>query len=439
MLSHGEANTAGVSSVTIDSLPNELLAAVFVTGREHSSKLHAHEMEVSHVARRWRNVAVHTGALWTNIFITCRQSPQLISLYLKRSGSHPLYVTLIPDGQRHYESFDMSPFRNIIIPHINRIRQFVLYSTREFNSTLFKDPLFRSHLPQLKTLLIDWDQGTFFDNDNVESGIFTGGTPLLTSVELRGDGGIRVRPSLAAVTTLTLGSVNTSRKWNTIHFHDFLAATPQLSSLCIDGEIIGSWPDPEPIAIPSLISLDINFELSNRIFVRCIITTLMTPNLESLTLRDVDERVIMALSSVLESQHRYPLLQSLHFYGISIHESANWFATVLATLPVVTHLSLIGGEAYNAADILARNTSSADVLLPELSSLRFEPMDEKVDSIYNLISHRLTHGLPISQLQSSSSIDTIPQERQAWLRERLELVEFPLPNRSLVLPSYMLF
>ena len=79
MPSHGEANTTSVSSVTIDSLPNVLLAAVFVIGREHSSKRHAHEMGVSHVSRRWRNVAVHTGALWTDIFITFRQSSQLIS------------------------------------------------------------------------------------------------------------------------------------------------------------------------------------------------------------------------------------------------------------------------------------------------------------------------------------------------------------------------
>ena len=72
-------------------------------------------------------------------------------------------------------------------------------------------------------------------------GVFTGGTPLLTSVDLRGDGGIRLRPSFAAVTTLMLGSVNTSRQWNTVHFYDFVAAAPRLRSLCL-----GSWKIQNP-------------------------------------------------------------------------------------------------------------------------------------------------------------------------------------------------
>ena len=74
-------------------------------------------MEVSHVSRRWRSVAVHTGGLWTNIFITCRQSAELVSLYLKRSSSYPLDVALKPDCRYHNEPFDLSPFCSIIIPH----------------------------------------------------------------------------------------------------------------------------------------------------------------------------------------------------------------------------------------------------------------------------------------------------------------------------------
>ena len=297
-------------------------------------------MEVSHVSRRWRSVAVNAGALWTNMSVTCRRSSEVICLYLKRSGSYPLYVTFNLDG-RPRESFNISPFRNNIIPHIHRIRQFFLQSVKEFNPTLFDDPLFRSHLPQLRRLIIYWSPCYSVYADNVAPGVFTGGTPLLTSVELQGDGAIRLRPSFAAVTTLMLGAVNTMRQWNAIHFHDFLAAAPQLHSLCLDGEVIGSWKKTEPVAIPSLISLNINFWNSDPIFAPCIVTTLMTPNLESLTLHGVNKLVTIGLASVLESQHRYPFLQSVHFYGLSIRDSYDQFMTVLTMLPTVTHLSLV--------------------------------------------------------------------------------------------------
>jgi hypothetical protein len=337
--------------------------------------------------------------------------------------SYPLYVTLNPDGRHHNKPLDLSPFHSIITPHINRIRQFILHSRNEFNPALFNHPLFRSHLPQLRRLVIDWNQCTLFCSDHVVNGIFTGGTPLLTSVELQGDGGVRVRPPCGAVTTLTLGNVNTSRKWNAIHFHAFLAAMPRLTSLYIDGEIIGSWRDPEPVMMPSLMSLDINFGHSNYLFVACIITTLKAPNLESLTLRGVD---LLYLAAILES--RYPALQSLHFYNVFIDYSAKCFATVLTMLPSVTHLSLIGGDVHEASGILANNIYGADILLPELNSLRFEPLDDKADSIYDLISHRLTYGKPITRLQSSS-FDAISPKHHVWLRERLELEEFPLPKR----------
>ena len=219
-----------------------------------------------------------------------------------------------------------------------------------------------------------------------------------------------------------LGSVNTSRQWNTIHFHDFLAAVPRLRSLRLDSDVIGSWNNPEPIAIPSLISLDM---YTNPIFSPCIITALMTPNLESLTLRGVNESVTIGLASVLKSQHRYPFLQSVHFYWLSIPDSYNRFATVLTMLPTVTHLSLVPGEVQEALEILARNSSSALILLPELSNLQFEPIDDGGDSIYNFISHRLTNGLR----RQLSSFDAISQERHAWLRERLELEELSSPNR----------
>ena len=113
----GEANTGSASTATIDSLANELLTDIFVIGREDSAKPHTYEMEVSHVSRRWRSMAVNAGALWTNISVTCWRLSEVICLYLKRSGSYPLYVTLNPDGRHEY--FDISPFRNNIIPHIH--------------------------------------------------------------------------------------------------------------------------------------------------------------------------------------------------------------------------------------------------------------------------------------------------------------------------------
>ena len=96
-------------------------------------------------------------------------------------------------------------------------------------------------------------------------------------------------------------------------------------------------------------------------------------------------------------------------------------------LPTVTHLSLVRGEVHEALEVLARNSFSALILLPELSNLQFEPIDDGGDSIYNFIPHLLTNVLPLSRLQPSS-FDAIPQERHAWLHERIELEELSSPN-----------
>ncbi|KAG7440056.1 uncharacterized protein BT62DRAFT_840452, partial [Guyanagaster necrorhizus] len=109
-------------------VPNELLSYIFLYASSQTNAVH-----LSHVCSRWRNVALSTGSLWTDIIVTFPTSVGQLSCaltWLRRSRVHPLDLYLDfrdPDWDwdEHSHGFgpeDMQVVLRLLLPHANRWR-----------------------------------------------------------------------------------------------------------------------------------------------------------------------------------------------------------------------------------------------------------------------------------------------------------------------------
>nr|GAT50125.1 fatty acid hydroxylase [Mycena chlorophos] len=83
----------------LDRLPNELLTAIFLFAidHDHDDPLTTTPTTLSHVCRRWRQIALDSGSLWTSLVFTYPTSPSQMSrilTYLSRSKNYPLDILL---------------------------------------------------------------------------------------------------------------------------------------------------------------------------------------------------------------------------------------------------------------------------------------------------------------------------------------------------------
>jgi len=118
------------SSSPFHRLPSELLIAVFKEGVRSSPRYRDRSLPfpvtISHVCRRWRDIALDAATLWTDTHIddshlahTC----QISRVYLARSKSTLIDVSL---HCYRYDPFLIKAIITDILPHIGRVRQLTL-------------------------------------------------------------------------------------------------------------------------------------------------------------------------------------------------------------------------------------------------------------------------------------------------------------------------
>ncbi|KAJ7280997.1 hypothetical protein C8J57DRAFT_107871 [Mycena rebaudengoi] len=126
----------------MDRLPNELLSVIFTFAVEHChdlSDLTISPTTLSHICRRWRQISLSTGALWTNIVLTFPTSVhQLVGTetWLAHSKTYPLDILLdfrdpAWDWEENWHDFnrkDMEDVLLLLLPHVARWRSFELLS-----------------------------------------------------------------------------------------------------------------------------------------------------------------------------------------------------------------------------------------------------------------------------------------------------------------------
>ncbi|KAJ6568823.1 hypothetical protein B0H19DRAFT_938022 [Mycena capillaripes] len=108
------------SVAAIDVLPNEVLPSIFAFAIENQpteeyTSSTVSPITISHTCRRWQQIALETGSLWTNIVLTFPASEKQLtrtSIWLSRSTTYPLNILLdFRDPDWDWEEEETHEFR----------------------------------------------------------------------------------------------------------------------------------------------------------------------------------------------------------------------------------------------------------------------------------------------------------------------------------------
>ena len=383
------------------------------------------EMVVSAVSRRWRNVALQTPQLWTNICINLAQPMQVFhDLYLHRSKMCLLDIIMVPFG-RHKADFthardigiSFKQHMELLIPHVVRWRKLVIRSafTGEFSTPY--SVLGHLYAPALETLEAD-----IHCQPRLAMEVFSGGAPRLSSVELDG---VYFRPPQGAVKYLGLSYI-AGPSLSHDQFSQLIRPMCSLTHLMMDSTIFNDTNCPS-IELPSVISLDIGLNYHSVGALRF----LDFPAVEKLTFRGYSLGVIEA---VAQHGRLYPAVTSLTIANWDIDRVLrdNMPAAIIfmSLLPNVRDVTF---QRVDSTPILrALHASTDTVLWPRLFAITVTPaVKAKVslkiqtwDYIVKVVESRLLHSVPISHITLSSQIiERISNKRQRWLRGEVTLTD----------------
>ncbi|TDL19589.1 hypothetical protein BD410DRAFT_791976 [Rickenella mellea] len=221
----------------IQSIPTEVLSEIFLISRADAENSNEHSISVSHVSRRFREVALQTAGLWTTLYAN---HPLLETMeFLKRTGSAPLHIDLTCDfvlDQDHPLAAHMVPFLEVVVPHSSRWKvldiNFVEEDTNDF-------PNFGPNLqvPLLSTLTHNVE-ASLDENTPLNCIVFPYSTPNLRLYKA-----VNVMPTTnAARSTLT----SCCLRWN---------GHPEINDMNIDLSLLLSTLD----GMPSLNDLTLAF------------------------------------------------------------------------------------------------------------------------------------------------------------------------------------
>lgn len=182
-------------------LPTELLIAIFQAGRSLDPTVAGFRplltppfsMCISQVCRIWREIALDTGLLWTDIRIYSVRIPEQrrrAQMYMERSKSSLLDVSLFSHGTSEDAMEDLHKVVSTnIAPAIARIRRLTIFAEDEVVLRFALSALSHLAAPCLQMIrfsMIDSMGLRDFDEDNgtLVFPLFEGGAPLLRRVQL---------------------------------------------------------------------------------------------------------------------------------------------------------------------------------------------------------------------------------------------------------------
>lgn len=272
-------------SATHRRLPTELLSLVFEWAERSSRSSYDHPrpntaLILSGVSKLWREVALNTPRLWTDIRLAL---DQLSKIQLERSKSAPLDITIVTGRSNITLPSSTTP-----PPHIDRWQSLTLFPREDVRAPPDEVVAWLQHsAPRLRALdvwvyssdpVVNADIGDFdFDTE-----IFKGGAPLVHELSLAGLYVPFTLPIYTGLTKLRLYRLVFSTDLTPYQMLAALATSPLLEELSITQ--ITTFDDSGIGDPPLSLSLDIHLSHLNSLFLGSMSTSLMKYILRSVTI-----------------------------------------------------------------------------------------------------------------------------------------------------------
>ena len=409
------------------SLPNEILAYIFELGvRNEEGRMYTekddddddddgHEDEpafnilVSHVCRRFREIAIHTPTLWTQIHILDLETPRLdfVRACVKRSGSSGLDIFIDCNGGRFEVDFAPVPsLMDILDPHISRFRRFTVRISG-FQPLYQIMVRLNKPAPQLESLeLYNIDTETDFDEEDPfhpallrePLTLFDGIMPKLECVSLDGAHAAWTKCNFTGLKSLHLGYHTRDVRPTYDEFKAIIDASPTLHTLDLRGSapLISTPSVYPPLQMERLEVLHIS-EMTCDI-ATALMSLFNTPNLLSLSLMDLTTNGDSSFfHRIIGPPALFPALTKLKLGSVAMNEDT--FEGLLRASSKLTHLSLYLSSRIPTSWLVYLEPKSPEneVVCPKLECLRC--VNASPWGLNTLLERRRDAGFPIATLQ----------------------------------------
>jgi hypothetical protein len=433
---HAELAFLRNESSSVSSLPFEILAKTFELARQSSLQggrtSPRSEVIFSHVARRWRQVALNVPSLWADIVASPQTAPDELTSYLDRSRASPLCIRLdVSVSHPGQDIIEPDVLLEIISVHASRWRRLVIDSSDVQDDDAAPTAI---QLPDLNTPLLEHlSISNIITYCTSHPTIFTGGAPLLSF--LRIDCFLMQslpRPLPAPLTRLT--TLHLDEAWyedNPIpydQFVDFISAIAMtLVNLSLKGTVLELdatvWP-PAVIDLPVLRSIRIACDATVS---HIVVAGITAPVLSSFEMKGVSDGMAPDEAGDFEEEvwkflgqlHNFPALDSIILVDCSL---SSWtFHHFAETYFTISHLMM----ANIQPDVLQcfLDCLSLGTLWPHLRKISFCRDDEsplQSSWVSTLVDARLRAGIPIDCIELDQPDLSRLMELEN-LRERVDL------------------
>ncbi|KAH9926846.1 hypothetical protein B0H21DRAFT_712293 [Amylocystis lapponica] len=395
----------GALIAPVQCLPVEILAMIFHVGCKMPLKESGKRspggalpfpMLIASVSRRWRDIALTTPILWTNLHICMSRPLHWPRLSLERSLGRLLDVTIDCRADHNPSVAVVVSYMAMLVPQSDRWRRFTLITHHSDAVVIVSECLAELHSRSLQYLRISLTgSGPAGNSEIALPPIFKGGAPLLSSVRFDS-----VALPWKAAPLIELETLDIRWMWNRTklfypQFRDLLAASPSLTKLILRGKHVELRPTRiyEPILVPTLRYLELSGDNVCRMS-----SILVTPALETLTLANVDESEFREFVAWLPTAGaRYPALQSLILLNVETYAFSS-----------ITELTIINSGADRFLELLRIKQPGSDSCGP-ISPRAHTPTwpliktmtlvdDASYDKLYEIVSERAKLRLPLKRL-----------------------------------------
>jgi hypothetical protein len=345
----------------IKRLPNPVLGKIFAETKRVEQEVPI-ERVISHVAVRWRDVALGRPELWSSINARVHPEHQreLLQWYLAHADGCSLDIRITLSHENW--NTDGQLLLADVLAEAPRLRGLSIRADFPNADAAVRAACKHLYAPLLEHLsFISLDQPHSFRDcsdiiyaEDFKPLIFTGGVPSLAVLRLQ-HLEVALYPPLRGVTTLHLEEYQCPQMAFT-RFLALLRAFPALVNLSLYGDMVEKWPTAGGLYLPQLRSLR---SASNGQVGRMLLA-LDAPALDSLVLKDVRPPTLWPGLDRVDGL-RFPALRTLALDGPFQPRA---LAALFCEFAGVAELRLVNCDADDALELLARRGSNR--LLPGL-------------------------------------------------------------------------